>query len=192
MKRLICCGVIAAALMIAPSMVAASDPNLDAMAQQTTSSEQKTGTEFETRSGYDAPAMLPAASFLIDGGDPNQYYFSFGGGYLYGRNGGTCMLAPLRLPVGAEITSMYINYIDDYTGSMNVQLRRKDVRNTDVTVILAQVATTGDDANVSTSLTSAITNPIVENQYFTYFVNFCLPDTSEIKFFNARVYYIDG
>jgi len=190
MQRIVSCAALAAALIIASSAAFASDPNLELMAGQTAPTEST--KSIEVTGGYDSPVVVHATAFLSDGGAADQFYLSFGGGYVYGQNGGTCMMAPVNFPVGAEITAMYITYVDNYTSDMNVQLRRKYMTNDDASEVVAQVSTSGQSTSQTSSSTSAITNGLVANQYWGYFVNFCLPNTSDLQFVNARFYYTDG
>ena len=190
MKCTISCAVLAAVLSILPSAAWAFDPNVEAMAEAGVMSAPK--SEAEAGGAYSSPMVVHATSFLDDGGPADQYFVSFSGGYVYGMNGGTCMMAPVYLPIGSEITRMYITIIDNDATDFSVQLRRQYVQTSNASEILATVSSSGAGTTIYSVATSSITNPIVTSQYYNYFFNFCLPDTTNIKFFNARLYYDEG
>lgn len=193
MKRTIICAVLAAVLSILPSPAWAFDPNVETMAEADVMDVMSTPKSGGESSGaYSSPMVVHATSFLSDGGAADQFFVSFSGGYLYGKNGGTCMMAPVYLPIGCEITWMYITIVDNDATDLTVQLRRQYVSGSNASEIIASVSSSGASTTINSPYTSSITNPVVSSQYYNYFFNFCLPDTANIKFFNARLYYTDG
>jgi hypothetical protein len=173
-----------------PADVRASDPNVDLSAGPVSASSTKTGSEEGV--GYGSPMVVHASSFHNDGGAADQFFMSFSGGYVYGKNGGTCMQAPIHLPVGAEMISFYANVIDNAATDLTVTLFRKYVSTNTASEQLASVTSSGTSTTPTSLYTGAIATPIVPSQYYHYYITFCLPDDVNMKFINARVYYIDG
>ncbi len=76
--------------------------------------------------GGTSPLVIPAAAFASKGNSAGSSYFQMFSGYLQGSSlAGGCVQAPVYLPQGVEIVSLYASlYDNDPTNNVYVTLTR--------------------------------------------------------------------
>jgi len=143
--------------------------------------------EEETRS-YSSPLVIPGADFSSDGKKPDSYFFSFYGGRIEGGDG-AYLMAPVYLPHGVTVSSMYVSYIDNNPAyGLSVKLFRVD--NYDGTVnIMASFSTTDEpeDPSICIGADPSIDFPKVAYPRYSYYVGTGLP--TDTRLYSVRLYY---
>jgi hypothetical protein len=144
---------------------------------------------------YSSPLTIPAADFTSDGIFPDQIRFVVlednRGGYFRGLNSpDACLMAPAYLPDGAAITNLTATVVDsDSINRIIVSLYRSS-RTTGSVNTLATVSTsTGSSSQALQDIsTTSISNGVVDNTNYTYYVTTCLP-AATIHLYSVRIFY---
>ena len=131
--------------------------------------------------------VIPAAAFSSDGGFPDGFFFDFDYGYLKG--GFACLKAPVYLPQGAFVDSVYASLYDndDEHGDVAVTLRRVDVV-TGSMQIMAEAGTTTESTSIQQKEDVTISYPGVSYPRYAYFLTTCLGST-DLRLYSVRIYY---
>ena len=137
------------------------------------------------------PLVIPAAAFNLDGTTGSDYFFSFGGGYLQQTGAGTsCFSAPLYLPDLEPVTSM-VAYVYDSSGASNlaIQLRRVPW-GTFSSQVMGSVISSGS-SGFQTLEDATISNPIVDQRDFLYYLTTCLAGNagSTLRLYGVEINY---
>lgn len=137
--------------------------------------------------------VVPAAAFGHIGGLPvgNQaegYFYNFGAGAVYNRSTyAVCMVAPLYLPPGSNITGFTV-YVYDVSAS-DVTFYFSRSYSFGAAIDLAAVTSSGS-GGIQTPTSTSIAVPLVEPEY-NYQIDFCFPANSgtNIRVNGAKVTY---
>jgi hypothetical protein len=102
-----------------------------------------------------------------------------------------CVVAPVHLPDGVTVGSVLFWLLDDSASDFTMSLRRKASANTVPSSIMATVTTSGSSANVRFFLDPSISDAVIDNSAYTYFVSSdtCLDDGFATAFFSALIDY---
>jgi hypothetical protein len=139
--------------------------------------------------GYSSPVVIPAAAFISDGSDADGFMFYFGGGFVAADVGYVCLYAPVYLPQGSTITSLYANVVDnDSSEDLEVDLRRLD-HLSGATEIIAAVVSSGQTPYIQLIVTPVTTYPVVSSDS-SYYLTTCLVQDTLILY-AVRVSYVD-
>ena len=144
---------------------------------------------------YQSPLVIPAAEFTSDGNNQvGDYFFSFPGGYVLGSDptGASCLQAPVYLPQGATVTSLYASVLDNTNmGNIFLNLYRVDNYTADNVVRMAEVLTQDAVTNSGIVTISDLTvlSPGVVYPNFSYYVGACLDNN--VRLYAARIYYTE-
>jgi hypothetical protein len=130
--------------------------------------------------------VIPAAAFSSDGGFPDDFFFDFETGYLRGDNF-ACLKAPVYLPHGAVIDSIYASLYDNAYGNVAVTLRRVDVVSGSME-IMAAAGTTTDSTSIQQKEDITISSPEVRYPRYAYFLTTCL-SSADHRVYSVRIYY---
>jgi hypothetical protein len=130
--------------------------------------------------------VIPAAAFSSDGGFPDDFFFDFETGYLRGDNF-ACLKAPVYLPHGAVIDSIYASLYDNAYGNVAVTLRRVDVVSGSME-IMAAAGTTTDSTSIQQKEDITISYPEVSYPRYAYFLTTCL-SSADHRVYSVRIYY---
>ena len=130
--------------------------------------------------------VIPAAAFSSDGGFPDDFFFDFETGYLRGDNF-ACLKAPVCLPHGAVIDSIYASLYDNAYGNVAVTLRRVDVVSGSME-IMAAAGTTTDSTSIQQKEDITISYPEVSYPRYAYFLTTCL-SSADHRVYSVRIYY---
>ena len=131
--------------------------------------------------------VIPAAAFSSDGGFPDSFFFDFETGYLRGDTF-ACLKAPVYLPQGAFVDSVYASLYDDDEGKdVAVTLRRVDVV-TGSMQIMAEAGTTTESTSIQQKEDVTISYPGVSYPRYAYFLTTCLGST-DLRLYSVRIYY---
>ncbi|RLE17425.1 MAG: hypothetical protein DRJ65_22790 [Acidobacteria bacterium] len=128
-------------------------------------------------SGHSAPMVIPAAAFHNDGEDPNGFYFNQNG-YLEGDGTGVKMFAGAHLPQGATVESLTLYAVDGTDAcdlpSVTAWLFRVPVGEAQLSEMVG-VATDGASSAIQEPTSSSITDGVIDNLFYRYFVrvDFC-------------------
>ncbi len=127
--------------------------------------------------GHSAPMVLSAAAFHNDGEDPNGFYFNQNG-YLEGDGTPVKMFAAAYLPQGATVESLTLYAVDGTDActvpSVNAWLFRVPIVEAELSQMVG-VATGGASSAIQEPTSSSITNGVIDNLFYRYFVrvDFC-------------------
>lgn len=130
--------------------------------------------------------VIPAAAFSSDGGFPDGFFFDFETGDLRGDNF-ACLKAPVYLPHGAVIDSVYASLYDNAYGNVAVTLRRVDVVSGSID-IMAAAGTTTDSASIQQAEGITISYEAVSYPRYAYFLTTCL-SSADHRVYSVRIYY---
>jgi len=130
--------------------------------------------------------VIPAAAFTSDGGDPDGFFFDFGGGYVNG-SGTACLKAPAYLPNGATITSVNAFLYDNAAGNVIVNLRRVNV-DTGTSNEMANLGTVADSTAIQQRSDTTITYPEISYPDYAYYVTTCL-NYADHRLYSVQIYY---
>ncbi len=120
------------------------------------------------------PFTLPAAAFNLDGADGADYYFTFGGGYLYQTGASSaCFMAPLYLPDGVQIFSLGVSAFDSNVGANLWVYMSRSPWDTATREIMATVSTTGS-SGMQFPVDDTVSNPTIDNDFYIYRLETCL------------------
>lgn len=102
-----------------------------------------------------------------------------------------CIVAPVHLPDGATVTSMFFYLYDDSGDDLSMSLRRKRINNTVASSVLATVATAGTSTSVRILPDITITDPVIDNTQYSYFVTTdeCLGSPPDLRVYQALIFY---
>lgn len=135
------------------------------------------------------PFIVPAAAFNLDGHQNTDYYFTFGGGYLYQSGADTaCFMVPLYLPDGTEISSMGVSAYDSSSGwDLTVSMSRT-LRSAATSEIMASATTTGSSGK-QFPVDDTILNPTIDNSFYIYRLQTCIGgDTgTDLRIYAVRI-----
>lgn len=144
---------------------------------------------------YSSPLTIPAADFTSDGNLPEQIRFIVldgdRGGFFRGLNSpDACIMAPAYLPDGAGITNLTATVVDSDTINRIIVRLFRSSRTSGVVNTLATVSTSTSSSSQSVQdiSTTSISNGVVDNDNFTYYVTTCLP-AATIQLYSVRVFY---
>jgi hypothetical protein len=140
-----------------------------------------------------SPLVIPAAAFSSDGFDPDSFYFTFSGGYIRGTAAADgCVKAPVYLPDGATIDSVYA-YLYDNDSSRNAYIDVRRVRNlTGVQTTMASVSTSayGNSTSIRYLGDFTVVEPVVDDLY-SYYVTTCFLSTN-VRLYAVRIFYTES
>jgi len=136
--------------------------------------------------GYTSPLVIPAAAFTSDGGDPDGFFFDFGGGYVNG-SGTACLKAPAYLPNGSIITSVNAFLYDNASGNVTVNLRRVNV-DTGTSNEMANPGTVADSTAIQQRSDTTIAYPEISYPDYAYYVTTCL-NYADHRLYSVHIYY---
>jgi hypothetical protein len=136
--------------------------------------------------GGKSPLVVPAAAFTSDGGDPDGFHFDFAGGYVNG-DGTACLKAPVHLPAGAVVNSVYASLYDNAPGNIMVNLRRIDV-STGANDVVATLGTESDSTAIQHLNDSDIDHAYIVYPDYAYYLTTCL-NYADHRLYSVRVYY---
>jgi hypothetical protein len=149
--------------------------------------------ELENINAVSSVYVLPVADFRSDGLDPDGFFFYFSGGNISGKSDATvstCLMAPVYLPHGATLTTIYATVVDN-SPTLNIWLRLYRLDNYSGQVLkLAEMSSTAafTSPNLVTIGDAINTNPDVEYPTYSYYIGGCIPGTA-IKLYSVRIYY---
>jgi hypothetical protein len=132
-----------------------------------------------------SPLVVPAAAFDADA-QSSEYYFTFGGGYLYPQGIGGCFEAPVYLPESLEIFRLRAMLFDNTPEDFTISLVRKENMNTFVAQTLASVTTSGQSTQIAVLQDDTILNPAISRDY-SYFITGCWTSVSS----SQRLYAVE-
>jgi len=130
--------------------------------------------------------VIPAAAFSSDGGFPGGFFFDFETGYLQGDGFG-CLKAPVYLPHGAAVDSVYASLYDNASGIVTVDLKRVDVVSGAVHT-MATLGTASDSASIQSVGDDTVGYPEVSYPAYAYFLTTCLT-SADHRVYAVRIYY---
>jgi len=138
---------------------------------------------------YTSPLVIPAAAFGADGGNPDSFFFPFGGGYMQGDSQEYgCLMAPAYLPDGVTVTEMWVTtYDNDPAFDLLVDLRRVD-NFVGGTIAMAGANTLGELDEVQVIADFSINQPLVVYPDYSYYVTTCVLSGS-LRIYSVRLYY---
>jgi hypothetical protein len=129
---------------------------------------------------------IPAAAFSSDGGFPSGFFFDFETGYLRGDSF-ACLKAPVYLPQGAVVDSVYASLYDNAYGNVAVTLRRVDVVSGSIE-IMAAAGTTTNSTSIQQKGDVTISYQQVSYPRYAYFLTTCL-SSADHRIYAVRIYY---
>jgi hypothetical protein len=136
--------------------------------------------------GYTSPLVIPAADFSDDGNDPDGFYFDFAGGYING-DGTACLKAPVYLPNGVVVTSVWASLYDNAPGSVMVRMRRVDV-SSGTSNVMASLGTESDSTAIQQRSDSSIGDAQIDYPSYAYYLTVCLNYAGH-RLYSVRIYY---
>ena len=135
-------------------------------------------------------AHIPAAAFIPGSTwDACTYcgVFYFWLGYVTGLNNNhTCVHAPLNLPHGVTVDSLVLTAVDDYSGTLDLYLRRKSAFST-TEAIMAHIATDLDSPGLGAWFDFTVYNAVINNSLYQYYLEACL--NQHMQLHSVFVYY---
>ena len=137
------------------------------------------------------PQVVPASAFSLDANAGSDYYFTFGGGYLYPQGSGTdCFMAPLYMPDREPIYSLIVHAYDSSASNATFELRRLRW-GTPSSEIMASVATAGTSGMQHLQDTT-VNNPIVNNRSYFYYLTACMPGSAstDLRLYGMEIVYL--
>jgi hypothetical protein len=135
---------------------------------------------------YVSPLIVSAADFSNDGMDPDGFFFDFAGGYVNG-DGTACLKAPVYLPNGASVVSVYASLYDNAVGLIIVNLWRVNVAS-GVSDMMANFGTLSDSTAIQLVGDEAIDYPDVSYPTYAYYLTTCL-NYADHRLYSVRIYY---
>ena len=140
---------------------------------------------------YASPLFVPAADFRTDGLYPEAQSYSLSGYWKGDSLGGVYLMAPIWLPHGAVINSVWLFAVDDddSCSSQDVTLWMQRVDNYTGSVdAMATMSTTGSTTNMQTPYEGNPTHPTIAYPDFSYWltVRVCSLDH---ELYGAMIFY---
>lgn len=135
--------------------------------------------------------VVPASAFTADS-NGRQWFFGFSNAFIYPTGSGSyCGIAPIYLPDGATVaaftTYVYDNHADNGTVTY---LHAKPIGSTTKATTMATLSTTGQSTSLQSLTTFSITQPVVDNSSYTYYVGVCLWGPNDtLRFYAAQIMY---
>lgn len=130
--------------------------------------------------------FIPAAAFTSDGNDPDGFFFDFAGGYVNG-SGTACLKAPVYLPHGVTVHSVYAFLYDNAAGNVLVNLRRVDVFS-GASDVMAYLGTSSDSTTIQTSRDITINHPETSYPTYAYYLTTCL-NYADHRLYAVSIYF---
>jgi hypothetical protein len=151
---------------------------------------------FET-AGYVSPWNLGFADFtpqspgsdgcLYDGPSEGS------GGFVAGDSPGgvCCLVAPVHRPQGAEVAAVFFLIRDQSTDDVTLSLRRKRLSDTSSSTPLGTASSSSSGAGVRLFSDVTITNGVVDNDQYSYFVSTdtCLDQELDLRLYGSLVFF---
>lgn len=115
------------------------------------------------------------------------------GGFIAGDSPGgvCCLVAPVYLPQGATVTSVFF-YVRDQSGDdLTLSLRRKRLDSLASSSALGTATSSGSGAGVRIFSDVTITNGVVDNDHYSYFVSTdnCLDQELDMRLYGGLVFF---
>lgn len=140
---------------------------------------------------YDSPLFIPAADFRTDGLYPEAQSYSVGGYWKGDDLGGVYLMAPVWLPDGAEINSVWLFAVDNdgdcSTADISMWMQRVDNYNGSVDG-MAVVSTSGSLGNMQTPHETNPSHPTIEYPDFSYWLTVRVCSTDH-ELYGAMIFY---
>ena len=133
------------------------------------------------RAGYGSPLVIPGPAFKTHGGaDAGDYYMSSPYGYLYTRPDETAFFdTPVNLPQGANISFVMVAYIDSNPDAKIMFWLSRVATLTGVMSDLGFLESSGIDGDIRFMTLTAgdLVDPVIDNGFYSYFLNLSVEET---------------
>ncbi len=140
---------------------------------------------------YSSPLFIPAADFRTDGLYPEANFYSTGGYWRGDDLGGVYMMAPVWLPHGTDIATVWLLAVDDDSAcsspDITMWLQRVDNYTGSVDG-MAVVSTSGSSPNMQTPYESDPTYPVIDYPGYAYWLTVRLCSTDH-ELYGAMIIY---
>ena len=105
-----------------------------------------------------------------------------------------CLVAGVRLPDGATVSSVFFYLRDSSPGDVTISLRRKRIDDETVSTAMGTVATSGSDVGVRIFSDVSIAQGLVDNRHYTYYVSTdtCLDDELDLRLLSGLIFFSEG
>jgi len=136
-----------------------------------------------------SPLVIPAAAFSDDGVGPTGTFFYFSGGYMEGRSGlDGCVKAPVYLPAGAKITSIYATIYDNNVSTSTFFNLYRTSYSSGATDMMGSMVSTSVSTSLQTIYDLSIDYPVVTLPNYSYFVGGCLGENNT-RLYSVRIWF---
>jgi hypothetical protein len=150
--------------------------------------------------GFVSPWNLGYSDFVPQspGSDDCHYDTPAGGngGFVSADSPGgvCCLVAGVHLPDGATVSSIFFYLRDDSTDDVTLSLRRKRIDDESTSTVLGSATTSGTGAGVRIFSDVSITQGLVDNRNYTYFVSTdtCLDQELDLRIVGALLFFSEG
>lgn len=141
--------------------------------------------------GYGSPLFIPAADFRTDGLYPEANFYSTGGYWRGDDLGGVYMMAPVWLPHGTDIATVWLFAVNDDSAcsspDITMWLRRVDNYTGSVDA-MAVVSTFGSSPNMQVPFELDPLYPVIDDPGYTYWLTVRLCSTDH-ELYGAMIIY---
>lgn len=99
--------------------------------------------------------------------------------------------AYLTLPHGAQVIALRASVLDDVAvGDLRVRIVRRQITGNFSTDVMATIATAAQVNGTQTLFDTTIDMPVIDNEFYTYAVEFDTDGAGGLRLYNARVTYL--
>jgi hypothetical protein len=140
---------------------------------------------------YDSPLFIPAADFRTDGLYPEAQFYSTAGYWQGDDLGGVYLIAPVWLPHGTNIDSVWLFAVDDdgdcSSDDIAMWMHRVDNYTGQVDG-MAAMSTSGAHGNMQTPYESDPAHPVIDYPGFAYWLTVRVCSTDH-EVYGAMILY---
>lgn len=150
--------------------------------------------------GFVSPATLGYADFVAQSSGSDDCYYDVpseaNGGFVSADSPGgvCCLVAGVHLPDGATVSSIFFYLRDASADDVTVSLRRKRIDDESTATAMGSVTTSGTGSGVRLFSDVSITQGLVDNRDYTYFVSTdtCLDQELDLRLLSGLIFFSEG
>lgn len=150
--------------------------------------------------GFVSPATLGYADFVPQSSGSDDCYYDVpseaNGGFVSADSPGgvCCLVAGVHLPDGATVSSIFFYLRDASADDVTLSLRRKRIDDESTATAMGSVTTSGTGSGVRLFSDVSITQGLVDNRDYTYYVSTdtCLDQELDLRLLSGLIFFSEG
>ncbi|MEO7794075.1 MAG: hypothetical protein ABIV06_04820 [Thermoanaerobaculia bacterium] len=157
-------------------------------------------TQAAPEGGFVSPWNLGYSDFVPQSGGSDDCHYDTpsqgNGGFVAADSPGgvCCLVAGVRLPDGATVTALILYLRDNSADDVTISLRRKRIDDESTSTAMASATTSGTGTGVRIFSDVSISEAVVDNRNYTYFVSTdtCLDQELDLRLLGGLLFFSEA